>query len=63
MITTENITLHDDLDESYGSPYGLEYKGYTFVFNSIEDRDLWIIDCNDDDLDYIIENESVETED
>ncbi|AQW88933.1 hypothetical protein pEaSNUABM50_00408 [Erwinia phage pEa_SNUABM_50] len=63
MITTENVTLYDTLNESYGSPYGLGYKGYIFVFETVAERDSWINECTDEDLDYIIENESVETED
>lgn len=59
MINIENIVLHDDLNESYDSQYGLEYKGYIFIFETIAERDFWIDKCSEEYLDYIIESDSV----
>lgn len=56
-MITENVDIYNDLDESYGSPYGLGYQGFTFVFETEEERDAWLQDCSLEDLDYIINQE------
>lgn len=58
-MITENVTIYDNLNESYGSPYGFSYHGFIFVFETAEERDAWIQDCTVEDLEYII-NESEE---
>jgi hypothetical protein len=59
-MITENVTIYDDLNESYGSPYGFGYHGFIFVFETQEERTAWLQDCSTEDLDYII-NEQEET--
>lgn len=61
-MVTEQVTIYNELNDSYGSPYGLGYRGYIFVFDTIEERDAWVEECTDEDLDYIIDQEESSTE-
>ena len=54
-MITENVAIYDDLNESYGTPYGIGYRGYIFTFYTIEERNTWVNECTDADLDYIID--------
>lgn len=58
----DNVAVYDDLNESYGTPYGFSYDGYIFVFDSKEERDLWLNECTIEDLDYIINEQEVNAE-
>lgn len=60
IMITSSVDVYDDLNESYGSPYGLGYQGYIFVFETSEERDAWLEDCTIEDLDNIINEEVVE---
>ena len=62
-MITENVAIYDDLNESYGSPYGFGYQGFIFVFETIEERDEWLQNCTIEDLDYIINQEEETVED
>ena len=58
----ENVTIHDNLNDSYDSPYGFSYHGYIFVFETAEERDAWIDSCTVEDLDYIINEQEENVE-
>lgn len=55
MITTDEINLRDDLEESYGVPYGFEYKESIFIFETADLRKSWIDNCSTEDLDNFLE--------
>lgn len=57
MINKEEVNLRDDLLESYGSPYGFEYKDTIFLFETIDERNYWLTECSVEDLDYVIKSE------
>lgn len=54
MININEITLLNDLEELYGVQYGIEYKNNIFIFESIEDRQMWLDTSSTEDLDNII---------
>lgn len=54
MINKTDINLRDDLMESYGVPFGFEYKESIFIFETAEQRQEWIDTCSTEDLDNII---------
>jgi len=55
MIAKDEINLRDDLQESYGVPYGFEYKESIFIFETAELRQSWIDTCSTEDLDNFLE--------
>ncbi|AFC21854.1 hypothetical protein GAP32_401 [Cronobacter phage vB_CsaM_GAP32] len=58
----DNVTVYDDLNESYGTPYGFGYHGYIFVFDTKEERDEWLEDCTIEDIEYIINDQEENVE-
>jgi hypothetical protein len=61
-MITNNISINDNLNDSYESPFGFTYRGYVFVFDTKEERDLWVEECDESDLDYIIDEQEETTE-
>lgn len=60
-MVTDNVIINDELNDSYESKFGFTYRGFVFVFETKEERDAWLEDCEVSDLDYIIdEQETIE---
>jgi len=57
MITKDEVNLRDDLLESYGVPFGFEYKESIFIFETQELRQEWLNTCSTEDLDNFLELE------
>lgn len=62
MINKTDVNLRDDLMESYGVPYGFEYKESIFIFETAELRQDWLDNCSTEDLDNFLELEDETTE-
>ncbi len=61
-MVTSKVIINDNLNPSYGSQFGFTYRGFVFVFDTQEERDSWIQECEDSDLDYIIDEQEETTE-
>lgn len=54
MLSTEKVVLTDGIENEAGT-FAAEYEGVTFVFETAEQRTLWIDNTNHEDIVYIIE--------